>query len=163
MEKKHNHSSINNDVGTTEVVLDLVKSISDAQGHPQVGEKTDITARQQEALRRMESLINSGANHLKVLHALLSSSDNWWTLQIVRPEDFKAQLLRAVNDGCLSPDDSESWEWLDLAARNNSPENFMDDIDLFYNTLYEAMVAGNPVARAILYDLWPPEQLFEED
>lgn len=123
----------------------------------------ETAAEEQETLGILESLISSGHRSLYPLMALLSASNNWHTLVIVRMSQFRDILLEGIEAGALSPEDEEGWAWLMEAAETNDPTDFMTDTERFYNLLSDAMEAGNQDARDILNMIWEPEQIIEED
>lgn len=50
-----------------------------------------------------------------------------------------------------------------MAATNNDPNEFIDDKDLYYDLLATAAEEGCDEARDIMNEIWPPEQIIEED
>lgn len=124
---------------------------------------SETAAEEQEALEILEILTGSGQRSLYPLMALLSASNNWHTLVIVRISLFRDILLEGIEAGALSPEDEDSWAWLMAAAETNDPTDFMTDTERFYNLLSDAMEAGNQDARDIMDMVWEPEQIIEED
>lgn len=114
-------------------------------------------------LRLLDELIARGDMELYVLKAILVASNNWSTGEFVRPSFFRDILLEGVDKGCLSPKSDNAWQWLEIAAENNDPAEFMDDMERYYDILATATEAGNQIARDIMDRIWEPEQIIEED
>lgn len=104
---------------------------------------------EQEALDILDNLICEGNVSLYPLMALLSASNNWHTLVIVRLSHFQGILLEGIEKGSLAPDDEEGWMWLLAAADTNNPADFMVDTERFHNLLTAAIEAGNQDAISI--------------
>ena len=98
-----------------------------------------------------------------VLKALLDTCNNWSTMVICRMSQFKGLLLQAVRKGALGPDHDLAWQVMGMAATNNDPNEFIDDKDLYYDLLATAAEEGCDEARDIMNEIWPPEQIIEED
>lgn len=97
------------------------------------------------------------------LNALLAASDNWTTFEIVRLEQFKKILLKGIGKGCLLHDVDYAWQIMEVAATNNDPAEFMDDMERYYDILATAAENGNTIALDIMNRIWEPEQIIEED
>lgn len=110
----------------------------------------------------IKDLLNN-AIQLYPLAALLASTDNWQTCEIVRMERFREILLEGIDLGCLAPDMDFSWEILEIAAKNNDPTEFMTDMERYYDILATASEEGNTIALDIMNQIWEPEQIIEED
>ena len=82
---------------------------------------------------------------------------------IVRPGLFRLVLLEGIGLGCLAPDKTLAWEWMETAAVNNDPATFMDDMDRYYDLLAAAAENGVAEARRLMDRIWEPEQIIEED
>lgn len=123
---------------------------------------TKIVAQQTQVRENLSQLSRNDVSYYP-LYALLAASDNWFTLEIVRPEQFKEILLEGIDKGCLEPNIDYAWQIMDLAAQHNDPTGFMDDMDRYYDILATATKAGNPVALDIMNQIWEPEQIIEED
>lgn len=116
-----------------------------------------------QALTLLDEAIAGGMVEAYVLSALLSASNDWKTCRILRPGEFRVILEEGVAHGCLAPDRARAWTWLAVAAENNDPTFFMDDMDQYYDLLYRAAAAGNGEALALMNAVWAPEHLVEED
>lgn len=46
---------------------------------------------------------------------------------------------------------------------NNDPEEFMTDMERYYDILATAAEEGNEIALDIMNTIWEPEQIIEED
>ena len=123
----------------------------------------DTLLRQQEVLRLLDQAVDGGYVQAYPMKALLSASDDWSTFRLVRPELFRQILLEGIDRGCLAPEHDEAWTWMTLAAENNDPEEFMDDMERYYDLLMTALEHGNYDAETIMDMIWPPEQVIEED
>lgn len=97
------------------------------------------------------------------LAALIMSCDNWDTFEIVRMEQFKKILLKGIEKGCLLHDEDYAWQIMEIAAANNDPTEFMDDMERYYDILATAAEHGNTIALDIMNQIWEPEQIIEED
>ena len=82
---------------------------------------------------------------------------------MVRMSQFRQILLEGIDCGALAPDDDAGWEWLYAAAECNDPQEFMTDMDRYYDLLASAAEEGNEDALDIMNTIWPPEQIIEED
>ncbi len=114
-------------------------------------------------IKLINHLIDGGRVGLYPLKALLMSSNNWSTTKILRPGMFQEILLEGMEKGALGPDDAEGWEWLRVAADTNDPSEFMTDMERYYDLLASAAENGNTDALDIMNEIWPPEQIIEED
>lgn len=114
-------------------------------------------------LRLIDELIKQGDVELYLFKAILFASNNWYTGEIVRPSVFRHIFLKGIDHGCLAPECHNAWDWLKVAAINNNPMEFMDDMDRFYDILATAVEVGNETAREIMDMIWEPEQIMEED
>lgn len=107
--------------------------------------------------------IADGNVGLYPLKALLMASNNWYTTKILRLGLFQDILLEGIEKGALAPDDAQGWEWLKVAAESNDPSEFMPDMERYYDLLASAAEAGDTNALDIMNEVWPPEQIIEED
>lgn len=123
----------------------------------------ETTEQEQEILDMIDKMIDEGVIELYPLKALLEASNNWNTCLIVRISFFKETLLEGIEKGCLAPEMENAWAWMEVAAENNDPVEFMDDVDLYYDILATAAEEGNMIARDIMNDIWEPENIIEED
>lgn len=122
-----------------------------------------VEKHQKNVFRLIDQHIEQGETGLYVLKALLSASDNWDTPMIVRKDLFRSILLEGIEHGALAPENDLGWEFLETAAEYNNPEEFINDIDLYYEILDTALKDGNAIARNIMNTIWEPEQIIEED
>ncbi len=118
---------------------------------------------EQRVIDLLDKEIGRGSVGLYPLKALLSACNNWHTCKILRMGQFQSILLEGVDDGSLAPDDDEGWEWLRVAADTNDPAEFMPDMERYYDLLASAAEAGNTDALDLMNEIWPPEQIIEED
>lgn len=126
--------------------------------------KADTTKAEQKVLDMLDELIyKNGRTDLYPLKALLDASNDWSTGQIVRISHFRHILLEGIDKGCLAPDQEEAWDWIENAAKNNDPAEFMDDTERWYDILMTATEEGNTIARDIMDRIWEPEQTIDED
>ena len=121
------------------------------------------TRLEERALRLLDRAIAGGMIEAYPLKALLEASNNWATCVIVRPGLFRLVLLEGIGLGCLAPDKTLAWEWMETAAVNNDPATFMDDMDRYYDLLADAAENGVAEARRLMDRIWEPEQIIEED
>lgn len=96
--------------------------------------------------------------------AVLSAADNWADVRLARPYIFRNLLFEGVRHGALSPDNKFAWHWIEIAARENDPAEFMDDRQRFCDLLRRAAEAGNEEASQILETLSDNDnKLIKED
>lgn len=128
---------------------------------------TEYTDAEQSIIDDTKELINKGSIELYPMHALLCASNNWSTMKIVRQELYKTILKEGVEMNCLTPQNALAWDWIDIAAENNEPKLFMDDMEHWYDILATASEEGtqevSDIAKDIMYRIWEPEQITEED
>ena len=55
------------------------------------------------------------------------------------------------------------FETVPLEQINNDPEEFMTDMERYYDILATADEEGNEIALDIMNAIWEPEQIIEED
>lgn len=123
----------------------------------------NTTEREQKVLDDIETLIEGGDNELYVAKALLHGSNDWSTFLLTRPGLFQEILLEGIDNGALGPDRQTAWEWMEMAATNNDPTDFMDDKERYYDILATAAEAGRYEALDIMNTIWEPENCQEED
>lgn len=143
--------------------LDLIYEISEIHEKSIKSLYPETTRLEEEALMLLDKAIADGILEAYPLKALLAASNNWSTCTIVRPGIFQQILLEGIDKGCLSPEKHRSWEWMDVAASNNDPSDFMYDMERFYDILATASENGNTIAGEIMDSIWEPEQIIEED
>lgn len=141
-------------------LLDRILKIHEKTLHPLIPSTTDD---EQRVLNLLDIGIEEGNVGLYPLKALLSACNNWYTCRILRHGLFESILLEGIEKGALAPDDAEGWEWLTVAAETNDPSEFMTDMDRYYDLLASAAENGNTDALDIMNEIWPPEQIIEED
>ena len=143
---------------------DIVLKVSDAHRLNSGWRKLDCTEVEQAALDVVNHMIsNEGDVEMYPMKALLDASNDWSTFVITRMSHFKAILLEGIEKGCLAPQCDIAWQWLEMAATNNDPTLFVDDMDLYYDLLATAAEEGNSIALDIMNTIWEPEQIIEED
>ncbi len=120
-------------------------------------------AAEERVLALIDNVIAAGDVGAYVIKAHLASCNNWYTGVIVRISQFRQILLEGIEHGALAPDDDAGWEWLYAAAECNDPQEFMTDMDRYYDLLASAAEEGNEDALDIMNTIWPPEQIIEED
>lgn len=126
--------------------------------------KAGTTKAEQKVLNMLDELIyKNDRTDMYPLKALLDASNNWATGKIVRMSHFRHILLEGIDKGCLAPDQDEAWDWMEAAAGNNDPAEFMDDTERWYDILMTAAEEGNTIAKDIMDRIWEPEQIIEED
>ncbi|MBE6310273.1 MAG: hypothetical protein E7080_04390 [Bacteroidales bacterium] len=123
----------------------------------------NTTKQEEEVLSLLDKVIELGMIEVYPLKALLVASNNWSTFLIVRMGFFQDILLEGIEKGCLKPDMDLAWQWLEVATKNNDPEEFMLDMDLYYDILVTAAEEGNDIACDIMNTIWEPENIIEED
>lgn len=121
-----------------------------------------VVEEQNEACQNLSHLCESDVS-LYPLKALLAACDNWTTFEIVRLKQFKEILLKGIDKGCLLHDENYAWQIMEIAATNNDPAEFMDDMERYYDILATAAENGNTIALDIMNRIWEPEQIIEED
>ena len=126
-------------------------------------EKHILTARKEEILHFIDKAIEKGNTGLYVAKALLTEYNNWGTCEIDSLYCFRKALLEGIESGALAPDNYFGWEWMVVAAKNNDPAEFMEDMDLYYEVLDTAAGHGVGEAIDIMDSIWEPEQIIEED
>lgn len=150
---------------TAETVLfDRLHEICDTHARTEKSLYPETTRQETFVLRLLDELTRGGARpDLYVLKVLLAASNNWSTGEIIRPHLFREQLLEGIERGCLAPENTAAWEWLETAAANNDPAEFMDDKERYYDLLATAAENGNEIALGIMNTIWEPERIIEED
>lgn len=143
-------------------MMDILLELTDIPHHYSLSDKEKKKKRSQ-VLKMIDEMIGSGNEQLYVAKALLSSSKDWYYGEITDLDHFKAVLKEGIDKGCLAPDKSIAWEWMNVAATNNDPQYFMDDMDLYYDLLACAAENGEDYALDIMDMIWEPEQIIEED
>lgn len=123
----------------------------------------NICTDKKRVLALIDEMISLGKTELYPLKAVLLSSDNWATKEIVRINQFRDILLEGIEKGSLSPTDSIGWKWLSLISEDNDPAEFMTDLEAYYRLLWNAVENGNYDALDIMNMIWEPEQIIEED
>lgn len=144
-------------------VVDLLVEIADKHAKQDKSLYPETTEQEKEVLRLLDEVIKKGMIDAYPLKALLFASNNWSKLLIVRMGFFQDILLEGIEKGCLAPDRHIAWEWLEVASINNDPEEFMLDMDRYYDILATAAENGNEIALDIMDTIWEPEQIIEED
>lgn len=143
--------------------IDKLAAIAEIHGQSEKSLYPETLDQEQEVMDMVNTLINDGAVELYPLKALLAASNNWNTYLFVRESIFREILDEGVRKGCLEPQNELAWAWLEVAAVNNDPVLFMDDVEEFYDILATAAESGNLIARDIMNDIWEPENIIEED
>ena len=123
----------------------------------------ETTKQEEEVLSLLDEAIDGGVIDAYPLKALLFASNNWSKCLITRIGFFQDILLEGVEKGCLAPDRHIAWEWMEVASINNEPEEFMTDMDRYYDILATAAEEGNEIALDIMNTIWEPEEIIEED
>ncbi len=141
-------------------LMDRIIPIHEKSHHSLILSTTDD---EQMVLSLINQAIDDGEVGLYPFKALLMASNNWHTTKILRIGMFKEILLEGIEKGALGSDDSQGWEWLHVAADTNDPSEFMTDMERYYDLLASAAENGNTDALDIMNEIWPPEQIIEED
>ena len=149
--KKYNHA------------IDLLAEIAVEHAKEDKSLYPETTKQEEEVLSLLDEVIASGMIEAYPLKALLFASNNWSKCLIVRIGFFQDILLEGVEMGCLAPDRHIAWEWLEVASINNDPEEFMTNMERYYDILATAAEEGNEIALDIMNTIWEPEQIIEED
>lgn len=144
-------------------MFDILKEICDKHAREHKSYYPETTGKEILALRLLDEVIKEGCIELYVLKALLCASNDWSTGIFVRPSLFREILLEGIEKGCLAPENEEAWSWIETAAGNNDPSEFMDDMERWYDILATAAGEGNGIALDIMNTIWEPEQIIEED
>lgn len=145
---------------TVSMLMNRILKVHEHSLHPII---TSTTAAEQQVINLLNAAIDDGKVGLYPFKARLHASNNWYTGKILRLGMFQDILLEGIGRGALSPDNAEGWEWLKVAADNNDPAEFMTDMERYYDLLASAAEAGNTDALDIMNEIWPPEQIIEED
>ncbi len=145
---------------TASMLMDRIFKVHKHSRHPII---TSTTAAEEQVLNLLNSSIEDGNVGLYPLKALLHASNNWYTGKILRLGMFQEILLEGIGEGALAPDDAEGWEWLKAISVDNDPAEFMTDMERYYDLLASAAENGNTDALDIMNEIWPPEQIIEED
>lgn len=128
------------------------------------GDLRSTTQEEQLVMDMIDEAIKEGDTEMYPMKALLSASNNWDTLKIVRISFFREILLEGVEAGALAPTNDFAWLWLRQATVNNDAEElFEDDIERYYNLMMDAAENGNEDALYISELIWEPENIIEED
>ncbi len=142
------------------LVMNRILYIHEHSRHPL---NTSTTAPEEKVLSLINQAIDDGNLGLYPMKALLMACNNWYSAKILRPGMFQDILLEGIEKGALAPDDAQGWEWLSVAAEANDPSEFMTDMERYYDLLASAVEHGNTDALDIMNEIWPPEQIIEED
>lgn len=143
--------------------IDLLIEISNEHAKADKSIYSETTEQEQQVLDLLDKAIEGGFVEAYPLKALLFASNNWSKCIIARIGFFQDILLEGIEKGCLEPDKHLAWEWLEAAATNNDPEEFMTDMEHYYDILATAAENGNDIALDIMNTIWEPEQIIEED
>lgn len=128
------------------------------------GDLRSTTPEEQQVMNMIDKAIKEGDTEMYPMKALLSASNNWDSLKIVRISFFREILLEGVEAGALTPTSDFAWLWLRQATVNNDAEElFEDDIERYYNLMMDAAEKGNEDALYISELIWEPENIIEED
>ncbi len=137
------------------------------------GEESDCTEEnineKREEARQLiyEAVFEHDQFDLLLYCALLNCCDNWSTYEILDIEYFRKAVDTAAENHLLRPEQTVNWMALSLAATNNDPQEFMTDMDKYYDLLATAMEKGeedvSDIARDIMNTIWEPENIIEED
>lgn len=144
-------------------LVDMIVEVANIHSQTQRSVYHETTEQEQQILDTINTLIDGGMVELYPLKALLTASNNWSTFLIVRIGFFQDILLEGIEQGCLEPENSLAWEWLEVAAQNNDPTDFMYDTERYYDILATAAEEGNSIALDIMNTIWEPENIIEED
>ena len=142
------------------LMMNRILYIHEHSRHPL---NTITTEPEEKVLSLINQAIDDGNPVLYPLKALLMASNNWHSAKILRPGLFQDILLEGIEKGALAPDDAQGWEWLKVAAESNDPSEFMPDMERYYDLLASAAEEGDTNALDIMNEVWPPEQIIEED
>lgn len=143
--------------------IDVLLEVGNEHSKEMKSVYNQTTKQEEEVLTLLDKAIELGMVEIYPLKALLVASNNWSTFLIVRIGFFQDILLEGIEKGCLKPDMNLAWQWLKVAATNNDPEEFMLDMDLYYDILATAAEEGNDIACEIMNTIWEPENIIEED
>ena len=143
--------------------LDMLVEIANEHAKTERTVYLETADQEQDVLNLLDKVIEGGMVEAYPLKALLVASNNWSTFLIVRIGFFQDILLEGIDKGCLEPENQLAWKWLEVAATNNDPEEFMLDMDRYYDILATAAENGNDIALDIMNSIWEPEQIIEED
>ena len=141
-------------------LMDRILNVHEKSLHPIILSTVDD---EEKVLGLLNFEIETGNVGLYPLKAFLSACKNWHTGKILRKGQFESILLEGIEKGALAPDDVEGWDWLKIASDTNDPSEFMSDMERYYDLLASAAEAGNTDALDIMNEIWPPEQIIEED
>lgn len=147
---------------TLEIIQDVSEYHRRLNAIGQFALPAKIVEEQNEVRRNLSQLCNSDIS-LYPLYALLMACENWTTFEIVRMKQFKKILLKGIEKGCLLHDVDYAWQTMELAATNNDPTGFMDDMERYYDIIAACAEHGNTIALDIMNQIWEPEQIIEED
>ena len=123
----------------------------------------DTLPQEIDTLDFLHAAASEGFKPALVADAALAATNNWATLRLTRNGLFVLKLQEAVEAGALAPDDEESWAWLTAVHEANPDADLMDDYERLYDFLMTAAEAGCAAALDICLDIWPPEDVMEED
>jgi len=127
------------------------------------GDTHSTTDLEQHVLTMTDEAIKAGDAELYPMKALLTASNDWSTCIITRISIYRDILLDGIEAGALAPGNDYAWQWISLAAENNDPEEFADDMERWYDLLATAAEGGNHDALDIMNRIWEPENIIEED
>lgn len=144
-------------------MLEKLEKIAEIHSLTEKSLYPETTVQEQEVLDMINRMIGEGVVELYPLKALLAASNNWSTCLIVRISLFREILSEGIEKGCLAPDKENAWAWMEVAAENNDPVEFADDVDMYYDILATAAEEGNTIALDIMNSIWEPENIIEED
>ncbi len=145
-----------------ETVINRIKEIGDIHKKSDRAIYPETTEAEEEVLHYVDLYLEEDPE-MYAIKAMLEASNNWDTFEIVRPDQYRAILLEGIDKGALAPENAFAWSMLGLAAQSNDPQEFMTDIDRYYDLLATAVEHGNTDALDIMNTIWEPEQIIEED
>lgn len=126
-------------------------------------EHHELTKHKKQIRHFIDKAIEAGNSGLYVAKALLSEYSDWGSARIDNIDAFQKELLDGIKLGCLAPDNYFGWEWMEVIARNNDPETFLEDMELYYDLLSTAAEHGVVEAIDLMNSIWEPEDIIEED
>ncbi len=147
-------------------LLDMYFEIQQAhREHDGNWREANTTEAEQALLDRISALIEKGKVEYYPMKALLFSCNDWYSLRMTRPGLYKDMLKEGLEKDCLNLNNKVAWFWFLVAAsaEGNDAEEFIDDKELYYKMLSDALEAGYEGAAYVINSIWEPEQEIEED
>ncbi len=147
-------------------LIDEIEKIHSNYDGNIISESCDM---EQKVMDNLNVLIwEHGHDDLFICKAALDACNNWHTMKLVRNSMFSMDLEDGLkNHGSLATDRTTDWIYLQRIAECNPEMYFIEDMDLLYDTICNAIEQGDDdvayMATVVRDIIWEPENPIEED